>query len=180
MSQNYKKVSELSKLKWCIIDVDGTLTDSGIYFDTDGNELKKFSSRDFVGVMAAHYIGVRTMIVTGRECAATKRRADEMKVDYLFQYVKNKKAFIEKFMDENGIETCQLCYIGDDLNDYASMKLAGFKACPADACKEIKEMADYVSFSNGGCGVLQDVFRYILTEIGKWDSFVQDEVSRGY
>lgn len=180
MLQNYNEVIELSKLKWCIIDVDGTLTDSGIYFDSNGNELKKFSSRDFVGVMAAHYIGVKTMIVTGRECAATKRRADEMKVDYLFQRVKDKKGFVKKFMDENGIEACQLCYIGDDLNDYASMKLAGFIACPADACEEIKEMANYVSSFNGGCGVLQDVFRYILLKTGKWDRFLQDEVAKGY
>lgn len=180
MSQNFNEVVELSKLKWCIIDVDGTLTDSGIYFDSSGNELKKFSSRDFVGVMAAHYIGVKTMIVTGRECEATKRRAEEMKVDYLFQYVKDKKAFIKKFMDENDVETYQLCYIGDDLNDYASMKLAGFKACPADACGEIKEMANYISSYNGGHGVLQDVFRYILSKTGKWDRFVQDEVTKGY
>ena len=89
MGKEIKQV-DISKLSHFIVDVDGTMTDSGIYFDATGKELKKFSSRDFVGVMAAHYIGIKIVIVTGRESAATKRRAKEMKIDFLFQYVKNK------------------------------------------------------------------------------------------
>ena len=163
-----------------VIDVDGTMTDSGIYFDDYGREIKRFSSRDFVGVMAAHYVGIKVLIVTGRECVATKRRADEMHVDYLYQNVKNKKEFIRDFMKEHDLTKEQLGYIGDDLNDYAAMQLAGFIACPNDACAEIRDKANYISSVDGGQGVVQDVFRWLLGSLGKWEDFIRDEVEKGY
>lgn len=163
-----------------IVDVDGTMTDSGLYFDDNGNELKRFSSRDYVGIMAAHYVGIKVLIVTGRECAATKRRANEMHVDYLFQNVKNKKEFIRDFMEENNIKNENLGYIGDDLNDYAAMQLSGFIACPKDACMEIRNQADYISSVNGGQGVVQDIFRWLLGSLGKWNDFIRDVVEKGY
>ena len=102
-------------------------------------------------------------------------------MDYLFQYVKNKKEFIESFISEHGITAENLAYIGDDLNDYGAMKaLAGFKSCPADACPEIRAIADYVSSFNGGTGVVQDVMWYVLTQLGRWDEFISDEVEAGY
>lgn len=180
MSIESMKDKEISALKYFVLDVDGTMTDSGLYFDDNGNEWKRFSSRDFVGVMAAHYVGIKVLIVTGRECAATKRRANEMHVDYLFQNVKNKKEFIRAFMEDNNIKEENLGYIGDDLNDYAAMQLSGFIACPKDACVEIQNKADYISGVNGGQGVVQDVFRWLLGSLGKWDDFIRDEVEKGY
>ena len=172
---------DLTKLTHIIIDVDGTMTDSGLYFDSSGNEMKRFSSRDFVGAMAAHYIGMKILVVTGRESKATEKRTEELKVDYLFQYVKDKKEFIKGFMSEHEITKENLAYIGDDLNDYGAMKtFAGFKACPSDACPEIKAIADYVSTFKGGTGVVQDVMRYVLNQLGKWDEFIEAEVEAGY
>ena len=77
----------LKDIKLIIIDVDGTLTDSGIYYDETGNELKRFSTRDAAGFFAARAAQIKTMILTGRECKATIRRMEEMKVDYIFQNV---------------------------------------------------------------------------------------------
>lgn len=170
----------LHRLKYLIIDVDGVLTDAGIYFDDTGNEFKKFSTRDYAGVFAAHYLGWRVMILTGREFAGTERRAKEMKVDEFYQNVKNKEKFIKDFMNERGISSENIGYIGDDLNDYSSMQLTGFKACPSDACPEIREISDYVSGFNGGTGVVQDVMRYVLGKIGKWDKFINEKVEGGY
>ena len=171
---------DITKLTHIVLDVDGTMTDSGLYFDDTGNELKRFSARDYVGIMAAHYVGIKVLIVTGRECSATSRRAKEMHVDYLFQNVKNKKEFISKFMSENSISMGNLGYIGDDLNDYAAMQLAGFIACPSDACEEVKQKADYVSCVAGGKGVVQDVFKRILKDMNKWSSFLSDVIEKGY
>ena len=104
-----------------------------------------------------------------------------MKIDELHQGVKNKRTFIESYMTENNLRVENLAYIGDDLNDYGAMKsFAGFKACPSDACSEIKAIADYVSTFKGGTGVVQDVMRYVLTQLGKWDEFISDEVEAGY
>ena len=171
---------EIDKLSYFVLDVDGTMTDSGIYYDDSGRELKKFSTRDYVGVMAAHYLGIKLLVVTGRESLLTERRMKEMKIDYVFQGIKNKKCFIQEFMKDNGIKDYNLGYLGDDLNDYAAMKLAGFKACPKDAAPEIRKNSDYLCNVNGGCGVIQDTFRYLLTQQGKWDSFMEEIIEEGY
>lgn len=155
-----------------VIDVDGTLTDSGIYYDENGNEQKKFSTRDAAGFFAAKEVGIKTVILTGRECAATTRRMKELKVDYLIQNIKDKFSYLQDFMRVNGISKEQLAYIGDDLNDLPSMQLAGFVACPVDSCKEIIKIADYVSPQKGGAGVVRDVIEFILTERGEWDTAI--------
>lgn len=155
-----------------VIDVDGTMTDAGIYYDENGNELKKFCTKDAAGFFAAHEAGIQIVVLTGRECAATSRRMKEMKVDYLYQNVKNKPEFLQKFMGDNGIDKDELGYIGDDLNDLAAMRLAGFVGCPADSCVEVKERADYVSPVKGGYGAVRDVIEYLLRSTGKWDKAV--------
>ena len=82
------------ELKLIVIDVDGTMTDAGVYYDERGNELKKFCTKDAAGFFAAHSVGIKIMVLTGRECAATTRRMTEMKVEYLYQNVKNKAEFL--------------------------------------------------------------------------------------
>lgn len=171
---------DLCKIKYLILDVDGTLTDSGIYYDNDGHEFKKFTTRDYVGVLAAHYLGIKVIIVTGRNSALTQRRADEMHIDYVFQGIRRKSDCIEAFMQEHKITYDNIGYIGDDLNDLASMKPVGFKACPKDACVEIKGICDYVSTIEGGHGVVQDVMRYVLSKMNKWDGFIDEIVMQGY
>lgn len=155
-----------------VVDVDGTMTDAGIYYDENGNELKKFCTKDAAGFMAAHMAGIKIMVLTGRECAATIRRMNELKVDFLFQNVKNKAEFLADFMHEHGFVKKNVGYIGDDLNDLAPMNLAGFVGCPADSCPEIVQRADYVSPICGGHGAVRDVIEHLLRESGEWNSLV--------
>ncbi len=159
----------MSKLKYIIIDVDGTMTDGGIYYDEHGNEFKKFCTKDAAAYFACKQIGISTVVITGRMCAATKRRMEELKIEYLFQGVGNKESFIKKFMREHGIKKEQLGYIGDDLNDFSSMKLADFVGCPKDACQEVREIANYVSSVPGGHGAVRDIIEHILRERGEWN-----------
>ena len=161
-------------LKYIVIDVDGTMTDAGIYYDENGNELKKFCTKDAAGFFAARMAGIKTIVLTGRECAATSRRMAEMKVDYLFQNIKNKYDFLDKFMQEHNINKNELGDIGDDLNDLPPMSLAGFIGCPLDACIEIKNMADYVSNVKGGHGVVRDVIEYLLRQNDEWNNIISD------
>lgn len=70
------------KIRLLLIDVDGTMTDSGIYYDDHGNELKKFCTKDAAGIFAARYVGIKIMVLTGRECYAVTKRMTELKVDY--------------------------------------------------------------------------------------------------
>ena len=160
------------ELKLIVIDVDGTMTDAGVYYDERGNELKKFCTKDAAGFFAAHSVGIKIMVLTGRECAATTRRMTEMKVEYLYQNVKNKAEFLQTFMSQHKLKKEEVGYIGDDLNDLPPMMLVGYIGCPADSCPEIKKIANYISGVKGGNGAVRDVIEHILHELGQWDNTV--------
>lgn len=161
-------------IKYLIIDVDGTMTDGGIYYDENGNEWKKFCTKDAAGFFAAHNVGIKILVLTGRECEATKRRMKELKVDYLFQNVREKRFFLKKYMEENNISKEEIGYIGDDLNDLSSMMLAGFIGCPCDSCVEVKEIANYISPIKGGQGAVRDIIEHVLRECNEWNNTIEN------
>ena len=164
--------------KLIIMDVDGTLTDAGIYYDENGNELKKFCTKDAAGIFVASYLGIKTMIVTGRECAATTRRMQDMHVDYVFQNIREKRGFIQGLMKDNGYDKEEVIYIGDDLNDLPAMDLAGYVGCPADSCTEVRNRADYVSPVSGGHGAVRDVVEHVLHSAGLWTEAAMEVYSK--
>ncbi|MEZ3507735.1 MAG: hypothetical protein K1W10_12460 [Lachnospiraceae bacterium] len=167
-------MSDWLKIKLLVIDVDGTMTDAGIYYDEHGNELKKFCTKDAAGFFAAHKAGMQVMVLTGRECAATTRRMTEMKVDHLIQNCKDKVAYLTQFMEEHRIGREQMGYLGDDLNDLPAMGLCDFVGCPEDACVEVKERADYVASVKGGHGAVRDIIEYLLRSRGDWEKAVSE------
>ncbi len=160
---------DYSKIKLFIIDVDGTMTDAGIYYDEMGNETKKFCTKDAAGFFCAHALDMKIMVLTGRECSATTKRMQEMKVEYLYQNIVDKYSFLTDFIEEHHFKKEELAYIGDDLNDLYPMTLAGFVGCPQDACEEVKNIADYVSDVKGGYGAVRDVISYVLKQQRKWE-----------
>ena len=162
------------RIKYLIIDVDGTMTDAGIYYDEHGNELKKFCTKDAAGFFAARQVGIKIMVLTGRECAATTRRMKEMKVDFLVQNIKDKPSYLKEFMDTEKISYEEIGYLGDDLNDLAGMSRAGFAGCPADACEEVKAVCDYVSGVQAGCGAVRDIIAWLLKQRGQWERAVAE------
>lgn len=159
-----------------VLDVDGTLTDGGVYYDATGNELKKFAIKDGAGIVAARAAGVRVMICTGRECQAVRRRAADLHIDYVFQNVKDKAAFLAEFMAQNGLGRDQVAYCGDDWNDAAAMALCGFVACPADAAAGIAARADYVCRRRGGEGAVREAVEEFLRRDGR----LADAVARAF
>lgn len=162
------------QIRYLIIDVDGTMTDAGIYYDENGNELKKFCTRDAAAFFAAKKVGISTVVLTGRECEATRRRMQELKVDFLFQNIVDKTSFLINFMQEHGIAKEELGYIGDDLNDLMPMSLAGFVSCPSDGCVEIRNIADYICEAKGGGGVVRETVEYLLHQSGEWEKAISE------
>ena len=162
------------QIEYIILDVDGTLTDSGIYYDDQGNELKRFSTRDGEAVKLARSLGMKIVVITGRKCMATDRRIKELKIDFCEQGIQNKYDYIQNFMNHHNIKKNQLGYIGDDINDLKAMSLAGFIGCPSDGCSEVKAIADYVSQVNGGAGAVRDVIEYILRKRGEWNKALKN------
>ena len=165
-------MKDFSKIKLMVLDVDGTMTDGGIYYDATGNELKKFNTRDAAGIFAACRAGIKTMVLTGRRSYAVEKRMKELKVDYLYQGVSDKKSFLREFMAEHQLTAESVGYIGDDLNDLEPMKLAGFVGCPGDACDEIRCMADYVAGANGGYGAVRECITFLLKCRGEWEQAI--------
>lgn len=168
-----KQNDPLSKIRYLVIDVDGTMTDGGVYYDEKGNEWKKFCTRDAAGFFAAKVCGIFIMVITGRKCAATERRMRELQVDLLEQEVVNKTEYLEKYISKNSIGKEEIAFIGDDLNDYTAMKLAGFCACPSDAAEEVKEISDYISSKKGGEGAVREIISYLLKQRGQWQQAIE-------
>ena len=160
-------------IKLLILDVDGTLTDGGIYYDATGNELKKFSVKDGAGLVALRRAGVQVMICTGRECEAVRRRAADLHLEYVYQNVGNKAAFLCDFFREHGLSREEVAYCGDDWNDLAAMALCGFVACTTDAADAMKARADYVCPQKGGEGAVRGAAEEILRREGRLESAVQ-------
>ena len=104
-------------IRLLILDVDGTLTDGGIYYDSTGNELKKFCAKDGAGLMIARAAGIRVMICTGRECEAVRRRAADLKITDVYQNVRRKADFLADFFAKEGYRREEAAYCGDDVND---------------------------------------------------------------
>ena len=169
----------LKKIKYLVIDVDGTMTDAGIYYDEHGNELKKFCTKDAAGYFAAQKAGIKLMVLTGRECQATTRRMQEMKFDYIVQNIKDKESYVRDFMKQNGISREKLGYIGDDLNDLPPMRLCAFVGCPVDACEEVKALSDFVSQIKGGYGAVRDVISAMLKKRGEWEQIAAELYGAG-
>lgn len=166
-------MNKLQLLQYIIIDVDGTMTDGGIYYDSHGKEIKKFCTRDAAGILCLNAIGIKVVVVTGRKCFATEQRMKDLQVEFLYQDIKNKKLFLERFIEEHGIFASEIGYFGDDLNDYGAMTLCGFKACPSNACEEIKAISDYISVLEGGNGAVRDIAEYILKGRKQWGEAVR-------
>ena len=107
-------------IRLLVLDVDGTMTDGGVYYDATGNEMKKFAIKDGAGLVLARTAGIRVMICTGRECEAVRRRAADLKITDVYQNVGKKAAFLRGFMAENHYAREEVAYCGDDLNDLAA------------------------------------------------------------
>jgi 3-deoxy-D-manno-octulosonate 8-phosphate phosphatase (KDO 8-P phosphatase) len=163
----------MTDIKLLVLDVDGTLTDSGVYYDNHGNELKKFTTKDGVGIQVAKAAGFEIIVLTGRECNATLRRMSELGANLIEQNVKDKAVWLREYMIVNGIDKAEIGYIGDDVNDLPSMRLCRFVGCPADACKEVKSIADYISPVSGGHGAVRDCIEHLLTESEQWTELIE-------
>lgn len=156
------------KYKLFVMDVDGTLTDGKIYMSDAGEMCKAFNIRDGYGIKhLLPKMGIKPVIITGRESGIVRKRAEELRIEFLYQNVTDKFSVLKEITEEYGCSLEEVIYVGDDLNDLECMKKAGLAACPADAQQEVQEVVDYVAKQEGGAGAVREVIDYLCKEQGR-------------
>jgi len=147
-----------------LFDVDGVMTDGKIIYTSSGDEVKEFNVRDGIIISSLKKSGFIVGIISGRESGAVTRRATELKLDFCHQGIEDKAWACGQIMKHHQLKEKEIAYIGDDINDLPVFALAGFKACPADACEEVLDIADMVTRAKGGRGVVREVADFLLAQ----------------
>lgn len=148
--------------KLILTDVDGVWTDGSMYYDQTGNELKRFHTYDSYGVILAHNHNIPVGIITGENTNIVSRRAEKLKIDFLFQGVIDKTAVAQKLCSKLNITLAETAYIGDDLCDLELLRLVGFIGAPKNAIKYVRENVDYVTLLSGGNGAFREFVEVVL------------------
>lgn len=152
-----KKEFNNSKIKLFVADVDGTLTDAGMYYSKKGEELKKFNTRDAKGLDIMKQNGVSVALITTENSEIVLARAKKLGISDVYIGIKDKLQCLQELCSKLDIKLKNVAYIGDDINDLSCLSSAGFSACPSDASEEIKKVADYVCKNRGGEGAVREV-----------------------
>lgn len=158
--------SRLRALHLVASDVDGCLTDSGMYYTETGDEIKKFNTRDGLGFHMLKEAGCKVAIITQENTELMRRRAAKMQVPELHQGILNKVAQMESMLEAHCLNWCDVAYLGDDLGDLELLRRVGVSACPADAIREVREVSDLVLSSIGGAGAFREFAEIILSARG--------------
>jgi len=144
------------------VDVDGVLTDAGMYYGSDGEVLKKFNTRDGLGLARVRAAGVAVAIISGEDSAIVHSRAAKLKIDDVFSGVADKLAVLNDLVARKELAPDEVAYIGDDLNDLAAMKHVGLACAVADAVEPVKAAAHYITHHRGGDGAVREVCELII------------------
>lgn len=161
--QRKELLKRASKIKLLLTDVDGVLTDTGVYYSAKGEELKRFSIRDGMGVeRLKSLVNVETGIITREDTEIVKSRAKKLKIAELHLGVLEKEKVLDEILNRKKISFEEVAYIGDDTNDIEIMKKVGLSACPNDAFKFVKMVAHYITESRGGYGAFRDFAELII------------------
>ncbi|MGB4849001.1 MAG: HAD-IIIA family hydrolase [Saprospiraceae bacterium] len=155
-----------SRIKMLILDVDGTLTDGGIYIDTNGVQSKKFNVRDGMGITLLHETGIVVGIIShSRAQTILDERARMLGIQYVYSGKESKLEVLNRWKDELSISLEEIAYIGDDVNDIELLQSVGLSACPSDAHFKVISVVDVVLQREGGKGCVREfIDRFLLSE----------------
>ena len=144
------------------MDVDGTLTDGGIYIGNNGEMMKRFDVKDGYAIHdILPQMGIIPFVITGRKSEIVLKRCQELGIKRVVQGCTDKLSILCTIMETEKIVAEEIAYIGDDLNDLDCMSIVGVAGCPSDAVEEIKEVADYVAKHKGGNGAVREFVEWI-------------------
>jgi 3-deoxy-D-manno-octulosonate 8-phosphate phosphatase (KDO 8-P phosphatase) len=163
-----RKISRnvLQRIRLFATDVDGVLTDAGMYYAESGDEWKKFNTRDGMGIKLLQRAGIITAIVTQERTKLVARRAEKLAIPEVHQGVMDKLSLVREMALRHGLTLSQVAYIGDDINDLETLNAVGFSATPADGMPKVAAAVDYICQKKGGEGAVREIIEMILEAQG--------------
>lgn len=164
---------DFEKIHWLVLDVDGVLTNGTVMLHPDGSESKQFNLQDGHGIRMFKRSGLDVALLSGRDSAATQRRADQLQIEHVFQGCTAKLPVLEEFMRSQGITFEQVAYVGDDVLDLPLVRRVGLGVAVANAVNDLKRYADYVTDKAGGEGAVREVIDLILKRSGRWQALME-------
>lgn len=156
------------RIELVVFDVDGVLTDGGLYYGPQGELMKRFDVRDGHGMVMARLTGLKVALLTARRSEAVEVRGRELGLTAVYQGQKDKAAGLSRLLEELHVSPQACAYMGDDVNDLPPMELVSLPACPANAAAEVRSAALFVSRQEGGYGAARELIELVLRATDRW------------
>ena len=150
------------KIKAIAMDVDGVLTDGGVWWGPNGEEWKRFHFADIMGLSLARKSGLMVALISGEDSPLVDRLAAKFSNIDVYKNCKDKASALRAFSERHGLRLGEICFIGDDVNDLPALALVGLSACPADARPSIREHCQFVAALTGGNGAVREIVDMLL------------------
>jgi 3-deoxy-D-manno-octulosonate 8-phosphate phosphatase (KDO 8-P phosphatase) len=164
--------AKASLIRMILFDVDGVLTD-GTFWRVGGEEVKRFHSRDGVGLVLARRAGLKLGLISGRRSAAVEARAEELRMDFVRLGSAEKILALEEAMAQESLGASEIAFMGDDLPDLPVMRRVGLAATVADAPLEVRSRVDYVTRARGGHGAVRELIEQVLLAQGRFEELLK-------
>lgn len=162
-------LGEFKQVKTFVFDMDGVLTDGSLLILNDTEWFRTMNIKDGYAMHVAANHGYAMVVISGSTSEPAKRRLLHLGVKDIFMGVPDKKALLQEYMTDHGLNPSEVLYMGDDIPDYGCMKVVGLPCCPADAAGDLRQVVKYVSPFKGGHGCVRDVIEKVLKLHGKWE-----------
>jgi 3-deoxy-D-manno-octulosonate 8-phosphate phosphatase (KDO 8-P phosphatase) len=166
MNETDPKQNGLTRIRAVALDVDGVLTDGGLWWGPGGEEWKRFCFADIMGLSLARRAGVILALISGENSPLVDRYAEKLHIRYVTKGSRDKAAALRAFAAAAGLELAEICFIGDDVNDLPAMEIAGFSAAPANAARDVLARVDFIAKSAGGNGAVRELIEALFDARG--------------
>jgi 3-deoxy-D-manno-octulosonate 8-phosphate phosphatase (KDO 8-P phosphatase) len=154
----------MSGVRAIALDVDGVLTDGGVWWGPSGEEWKRFCFADIMGVSLARRAGFELALISGEDSPLVDRFAQKMGISHIEKNCKDKASALRRFAEACGFDLSEICFMGDDVNDVGAMEIAGLAAAPANAQAAARTRAKFIASSNGGYGAVRELVEALIKD----------------
>ena len=173
MFRRLKLLKKIKKIELVLLDVDGVMTDEGIYYDDTGMQYKKFNAKDGFGIKMAVDAGIKFALVTGKKSEMVDIRAGKLGIHRTYQGVMQKHLLLDQIRKDFNISEDRIAFVADDIFDIGLLKKVGVGVAVKNASKEVKAAADYITRRRGGKGGVRDFLEYLLKKKKLWKKSIQ-------